>query len=497
LIVSGASRVSGTPGVNKQESSHWPIPSHHEVLLEDFMIKHRCMTVHAVRARILSLAVASALTGISTTASAAFFQLAENNASGIGNAFAGGAAIAEDASTVWYNPAGLTQLSGSQFTAAGHFISPSTKFTKTSANITPTLGGGAISGGNGGDAGESAIVPNGYYATRLDDRTVLGVGVNAPFGLATDYEEGWVGRYHADRSEIKTVNVNVGLGYKVNDQFSVGGGINYQRLDATLTQAVDFGSICTASGAGGVCGPPGGNDGRAHVSADDDTWGYNAGVLWNLAKDTRLGMAYRSKMKYELQGDFDITAPANVPGAVLTGGGLVDSAVNANVTLPATWSISGFHQLTPHWALMADVTRTFWSELPELRIDFSSSQGDSVVTLGLKDVNRYSLGVNFMPGGAWVYRAGIALDETPTPSAELRTPRLPDQDRLWLALGASYRASPKFNLDIGFVHLMVDDADINKSAGTAASNENFFRGSLVGTYEADINILSVQGTLSF
>jgi long-chain fatty acid transport protein len=461
------------------------------------MIKHRRMAVHAVRARILSLAVASALTGVSTTASAAFFQLAENNASGIGNAFAGGSAIAEDASTVWYNPAGLTRLSGSQFALSGHYIKPSTEFNKESATLSPLLGGTPISGNNGGDAGEDALVPNLYYAQPLSDKLTLGFGINVPFGLATEYDEDWVGRYHAIRSEIETVNVNVGIGYKLNNQFSIGAGVNYQKLDAVLTQAVDYGSICAIAGVG-ACAAPGANDGNARIEADDDAFGFNLGVLWQLADTTRVGVAYRSKMEYDLKGSADYTAPSTLAATVAAAAaGIVDADVAASVTLPATLSVSALHQLTPQWALMGDITRTFWSKLPELRIAFDSTQSDSVVTLGLKDVNRYSIGVNYTPGGAWSYRGGLALDKTPTPNAELRTPRLPDEDRIWVAIGAKYAASPAFNLDIGFVHLIVDDAEINKQAGTSPTGENFLRGSLVGTYEADINILSVQGTWSF
>jgi long-chain fatty acid transport protein len=142
---------------------------------------------------------------------------------------------------------------------AGHFIMPSTEFNKTSANLTPLVGGGAISGGNGGDAGENALVPNFYYTQPLSDRLFLGIGVNAPFGLATEYDQGWVGRYHAIRSEIMMVNVNAAVAYKFNDQWSVGGGVNYQKLDAELTQAVDYGTICALAGVG-ACTAPGANE---------------------------------------------------------------------------------------------------------------------------------------------------------------------------------------------------------------------------------------------
>jgi long-chain fatty acid transport protein len=144
---------------------------------------------------------------------------------------------------------------------------------------------------------------------------------------------------------------------------------------------------------------------------------------------------------------------------------------------------------------MGDITRTRWSRLPELRIDFDSTQGDSVVTFDLEDVNRYSVGANYRPGGAWTYRFGVALDQTPTPNETVRTPRTPDEDRTWFAVGAGYQHSGDLSFDLAFVHIKIDDASINKIA--APGNENQFRGNLTANYEADVNILSAQARWAF
>ena len=452
-----------------------------------------------------------------STAQAAFFQLAENSPAGMGNAFAGGAASAHDASTVWYNPAGLTLLKGQELVAGGYYIAPSIKADRVNASTAAfpavpfpppyAAGSSTISGGKGGDAGESALVPNFYYAHQHSDRLRFGLGVNVPFGLATDYANDWAGRYHADRSEIATLNINPALAYKVSEVFSIGAGLNYQQLDATLTQAVDFGSICAAVAlqAGNpalLCGAQGSqaSSGKAKVEADDDAWGYNLGFLWNLGPSTRLGVHYRSKLEYDLEGDFDVNQPSGVTVSpvVIGATGLVDSDAKADVTLPATLSLSAFTQLTPTWAVMGDITRTYWSDLPELRIEFDSAQNDSLVTLDLKDVNRYSLGATYSPSGAWLYRAGIALDKSPTPNAEVRTPRLPDQDRLWLSFGAGYKPSDKLQFDIAYTYILVDDAKVEKRAGSlAAPDENTFRGNLSARYEASTQLLSAQARWSF
>ncbi len=433
-----------------------------------------------------------------SSAQAAFFQLAENSPAGLGNAFAGGAAIAEDASTVWYNPAGLTRLSGTELDAGVYAIRPSIQFSKSSAT---TRLGTPLTGSDGGDAGEDAVVPNIYFSHRLDDRWVLGLGITVPFGLATDYEDTWVGRYHADRSDIKTLNINPGLGYRVNDEFSLGAGLNYQKIDAELGQWADLGTGCTLAQApfgslpAGTCAALGlasqQDDAKVVVNADDTSYGFNLGMLWEPTKEQRLGLAYRSAIKHHLTGSVDVTTYDAGQAAFASNPlvKLVDGGAGAHVTLPATLSLSGFMQLSPQWALMGDITRTYWSKLPELRINFDSGAADSVVTLNLNDVNRYALGAIYSPGGGWAYRAGVALDQTPTPDAAHRTPRLPDENRRWFAVGASYKSSDQFVFDVAFAYLDIIEADINKSA---LDSENTTRGSLSGQYSSNTKILSAQ-----
>jgi long-chain fatty acid transport protein len=444
-------------------------------------------------------ALAAAIASISAPAPAAFFQLAENNASGIGNAFAGGAAIAEDASTVWYNPAGMTRFTGPQAVVAGHFINPSFTGNVISASAVT---GVPISGGAGSNPGEAAFVPNIYYTHPITSSFSLGAGINAPFGLATEYDNTWAGRYHAVRSEIKSVNVNVAGAYKLTNELSGGIGVNFQRLDAELTQAVDFATICTLLGASGVCGAGAGfnpntnpNDGNAKVTADSDAWGYNLGVLLQPSNDARVGLAYRSKMKHSLSGNFDITTPGNVPGGITAGTGLVNSGAKADVTLPATWSLSAYGELSSQLALMGDVTRTQWSTLPELRIDFDSAQSDSVVTLNLKDTYRVSFGATYKVSSSWTLRGGLALDQSPVTTPANRTPRLPDADRTWYALGAGFQPNPTLSFDFGYVYIKVSDSNVTKTA--APGNENFSRGNLNVNYSGSVQVLSAQARWAF
>jgi long-chain fatty acid transport protein len=406
---------------------------------------------------------------------------------------------------VWYNPAGMTRFTGPQFAVGGSYIRPSFKADVLSAS---TVVGTAIAGG-GGEAGADAFVPNLYAIVPISQRLSLGAGINAPFGLVTDYPNSWAGRYYALRSDIKTVNVNLAAAFKFHDAFSMGVGVNRQNLDAELTQAVDFTTLCNAGallgiGGAGACGGAGGfthpnnpNDGNAKVTAKGDAWGYNAGILSRLGS-TRLGVAYRSQMKYKLNGEFDITPGANVPPALLNDPNfrLVDSGASAEVTLPSTLSLSAVLETKGPWAFMADVTRTNWSALPELRIKFDSGQKDQVVTLNLKDVYRYSAGVTYRPSDSWVLRAGLALDRSPVQTPVDRTPRLPDSDRRWLSLGAGLQASKSVGFDFAYTYIRLADSSVQKTDG-GVNSENAFRGNLSVNYTGSVQIFSAQVRWAF
>jgi long-chain fatty acid transport protein len=463
-------------------------------------MEERKMRSHVCRL-LQKSALAVAIAGISAPASASFFALAEQSASGMGTAFAGGAAIAEDASTVWYNPAGMTRLDRAQLVVAGHYIDPSFKPTLNSATA---ITGVPIGGGTGKNPGESAFVPNLYYTQPITKEFSIGAAINVPFGLTTEYDSTWAGRYHAIKSDIKSVNYNLSGAYKFTDVVSAGVGVNYQTLKAELSQGVDFATICTISAGGafsGACGAGAGfnpgnnpNDGSGKVTADGNTWGYTLGLLAQLPNDFRVGVAYRSKMRYSLTGNFDITTPGNVPGALLGAAGLVDSGAKTDITLPSSFSFSAYQQIG-QWALMADVTRTNWSSLPELRIKFDSAQPDSVVTLNLIDTYRISMGATYKLNDTWIFRGGVALDQSPVVNPADRSPRLPDADRTWLAVGAGFQASRSLSFDFGYAYIKMDTAQVRKTA--TPTNENLARGNLSVDYSGTIQVLSAQARLMF
>ena len=436
---------------------------------------------HPLKCRSMPVMLAALLLSAAGRVPAAGFALIEQSVSGLGNAYAGAAASAEDASTVFFNPAGLMYLQGSQFIAAGHVVKPSAEFSGAAVDVL----GAPVAGGGGGDAGSAALVPNLYYSRALPNGFVFGLGINAPFGLKTEYDADWVGRYHAIESELKTVNINPAIAYKAGRQLSVGVGVNFQYIEATLSQAVDQQLACLGAGFGAACAAVAG-DLTAEIEGDDWSYGYNFGLLYEAAPGTRIGFAYRSKIKQELEGDAAFTGANPLFAAV---GVFVPTDVSANVTLPESVSLSAYHELDSRWAVLADATWTHWNRFQELRVDFASNQPDSATVEDWTNSMRYALGVNYRHNSAWLLRAGAAFDEEPIRSAERRTPRIPGNDRTWLAFGVNYRHSPALSFDVGYAHLFVDDTPINHTSATA--------GLIRGEYDNSVDILSAQMNWTF
>lgn len=443
---------------------------------------------------VLALVILASMLFTSTTALAAGICITEKSVKGLGNAFAGAAAVAEDASTIYFNPAGLTRLSGSQVQAGAHVIMTSFKFDNEGSTTVLTQ---PLTGGDGGDGGDTHFVPNFFYSQDISDRLKVGIGIISPFGLGTEYNDDWVGRYHTIKSEILTVDINPTIAYKINSELSIGFGFSAQYMDAELTNNIDFGTMDAMFGLLGIPGfpiglTPQGDDGYVKLKGDDWGYGFNLGVLFEPTEKTRIGLAYRSRIRYELEGDADFYTPAAAL-PIAAGLDLVNTDIEADIDMPDSVSLSVYHQLNDEWAIMADITWTNWSVVDELRIKFDSGANDSVTTFNWEDTHRYSIGATFTPNSKWTFRTGISFDETPVPDAQHRTPRVPDEDRIWLALGTSYQFNDRMGFDVGYTYIFADEAEIDKTA----TGEDTFRGALNGDFEGSSNIISAQFNWKF
>jgi len=438
--------------------------------------------------KLAALAVSTVIAGsfFSSSAQASGFQLIENSARGQGNAYAGAAATANDASTVWFNPAGMTKLKNKQVSVVGHLIFPDSSFT----NNGSTDGLGNPLSGADDDGGSAAFVGNFYWVTDIG-ATKFGLGVTTPFGLTTEYNDNWTGRYHAVKTAMSTINFNPSIAREVNDKLSIGGGINILLADIELTSAIDFGSLL-----GAPQDPT--YDGFADLSADNLTfnefsWGINLGMTYDFTKDTRLGIAWRSEMDVAVEGKANFIVPT-AAAPVLGSGAFQDTRLKGKITLPQSLSVSAKHGMGDV-TLLADVSWTGWSSFEELRIQYANPfQPDSVTTEAWEDTFRFSIGADYKLNNKIILRTGVAYDQTPIPDPEHRTPRIPGNDRVWLSFGMTYEMSPALIMDIGYSHLFIDDANIDHTLESSLPPLN---ATLAGSYEASVDILSAQLTWNY
>jgi long-chain fatty acid transport protein len=405
------------------------------------------------------------------SAQAAGFGLAEQSGSGTGNAFSGNAA-AEDVSNQFMNPASLTYIQGMQAAGALHLIKPSAEFNNegsVNATFRPL-------GGEGGDIGELAFVPNMYFKMDLTEQVKLGLGISAPFGLKTEYNDQWLGRFQGIKSELKTININPALAFKVNNQLSLGFGVSAMWAKAKLTSAVNLGRAETTSA----------------VEGDDWGFGFNLGAIYQATADTRVGIAYRSKVEQHLDGDSKspfTTLNAN-PNLTL------NTDVTADLTLPESLSMHVFSKLNDSWDVMADATWTRWSQFDELRILRKNGTTLTFTPENWENTMRYSVGANYHYNDKWMLRAGIAYDEEAIKD-EFRTVRIPGNNRKWLAFGASWQALPSTKLDVGYAHLFISDTKIDDNQTVPVAPSRVGKGRVRGEYDASVDVLSFQVTQQF
>lgn len=421
---------------------------------------------------VVNCSVAGALLVMAGSAAASGFALIEQSGSGLGNAFAGGAASAEDASTIFYNPAGMSRLSGKQISVAGSLIKPSAQFSDTGTTAAALRPLGGVTG----DAGSWAFVPNGYFMMEVNPKMRVGLGINVPFGLQTQYNPNWVGRFQAIDSKLKTINLNPSVSYQINDAVSIGGGLNFQRINAELTSAKSFGAL---------------GEGLSSMIGSDTGWGYNLGGLFEMGSAGRIGVAYRSSIRYQLSGNAYVSSALPIPGTN------VFIPVTASIKTPDTLSISYFKALDNQWDVMADLTGTGWSKFNELRI----VQVSTGATIGLTPENwkntwRIAFGSNYHYSEHWTARMGVAYDQSPVPDA-FRTARIPDGNRTWLSAGGQYKAGKQDAIDFGYAHLFVSNAVISNNTGSTGAASAATVGNLVGTYANSVDIFSVQYAHSF
>jgi long-chain fatty acid transport protein len=432
---------------------------------------------------LLALAGACATPGL-----ASGFQLREQSPSAQGNSYAGISAGGDDIGGMFFNVATLTRFQGHEVVGGVSLVQPSARLRSVSGTRATSLGGSAITGsGAGVDGGVSAVLPMACVLWSLSPDLKLGLSMNSPFGLSSDYDSHWVGRYHAMKSTMTIFEFAPSLAYRIDPRWSVGGAVVGRHVQAELSNAVDFGAIGAAYHLPGST--PGGSDGIATVRGQRWGMGWKAGVLFEPARNLRFGAAYHSAIDFRLRGDVTYQGvPTALAGAFKNGGAIPCASQPATASLGAAWDA------TPELTLQAECARTFWSRFQDIRILFDTGQADSLTPEHWKDSWFLALGLTWRPGGGWTLRTGAALDQTPSTDT-YRTPRIPDSRRTWVSAGAGYAFTRHFSMDAAYTHIFAKDATLDLQA--TPGSPDFFRGNLTGTYRNQVDILALQARYRF
>ncbi len=422
--------------------------------------------------------------GFAGVAGASGFALQNQSGSANGNAFAGAAAAAEDASTIFFNPAGMTYLGqGHNISLSGTVLDRSIKFKNTGTTNT-VVNNGNLS--NGGDGGGTAFLPHGYWAYSIAPDVWVGVGVGPTFGNKTEYDKNFIGRNAGFHTEIEQININPSIAFKVNDMLSLGLGVNLAYADLRLKQGV----------------PSATNSG--YVDINGDAWGFgaNIGAMFQLSPSTRVGLTYRSAIDFDIQGK---VKPKN--GVTGLAAGLFS---NQNITAdgyntPGSMSLAVSQKLSDKWEMLGDITWTDWSQMNTLTLKTRNGNalgmpaGSRLTALdySFKDSFRFGLGANYQYNDAWKLRFGVAYDQTPVNNKEDRTMTLPDSDRVWLSFGGKYTLSKVSSLDFGYSHIFFKDVKTSRAVTAPPANT-----ALVQTINGEWNnnradLLSVQYNHTF
>ena len=403
----------------------------------------------------VSLGVLVAMAAAGGKAEAAGFAIKEQSGSSLGQAFSNASTGTGDISHMFFNPATLAKHNSFQFVALGSYVAP----VSDVSNATGVFGGPA----SYNDIADEGLVPAFYASAPIMDGLVVGLGVNAPFGLVTEYPSDWVGRTHGIKSDLSTININPAVGWQITDMVSVGAGLRFQYADAELTNAGPMGTV-------------------AKLEGDDWGYGFNFGILFEPTDSLRIGAGYQSEIEHTLDGQVTSFFGGTALGAL---------GAQADFTSPDMVTLGMTYDIDEQWSVSAEAQYTFWSTFDELRVT-TSGVPISVTQENWDDQIFLSVGGEYRMDEKWAFRAGIAYDETPIDDS-FRTPRIPGGSRYWLAVGASYEVNEWFGIDAGYTHIFVEDTEVRLNGSESAPTA----GPLSADYENGIDIFTVQARFSF
>jgi long-chain fatty acid transport protein len=387
------------------------------------------------------------------TGFAASFYLQEQSVSSMGSAFAGATADTPDASTIYFNPAGMTDLDGAQISVGGNALSPDSDYSDKGSTVSSLPGTGGATVAMEGDDGSNPFgleaVPNVYIAAPITENIWAGVGVSAPFGLENEYEDDYTGRYDSTESMLTVIDVAPSVAWAPRPWISFGAGMDIQHAQAKLENAVP--SPITAGG------PTPATDGLTDLSGDDMTVGFNAGVIIKPYPLTRVGLHYRQGISHTLEGRVITRIPDDIPGV---GGTFTRTGGSAELDLPDIVSVGVSHKIGKV-TLLGSVNWYEWSNFDDIPVQLDDGTFTQSIQ-NYKDTWSFAAGARYQVNDQLQLKAGVQYDPTPTQDG-FRSTRTPDGDRTWIAAGAEYAVSDKMIVDISAAYLDVSEESINLS----------------------------------
>ena len=428
----------------------------------------------------ITWAVAIAAAAFASQANAGGYHINEQSVSGQGYGHAGRSSNVNDASIVFGNPAGMSFLDRAQVTAGGTYLHVNTDID----NVAATRNGIPVEGTADGDIVPGTLVPFAFYAHPVNERLAFGFGLYAPFGSKTDYESSFAGRGLGNYTEVTVMTAQPTVSYRFNEQWSVGAGVTYNRVDGELRRQVPV----------QVAGLGVDTEFDSRVEGDDEAWGYNLGIIFQPVPETTFGLTYRSKVSYTLEGDFRATATTNIDnpitGDTIVPAGATVSQRNAQLklTTPETVNFSVTQQMTDRLKLMAGASWVRWSRFDEIRV--TDPAGGEITN----EQQNYSNAWAFAVGGEYqltpqlALRAGVTLDETPT-NDNYRSARIPSDDRRIFSLGLGWTPTENLTLDFAYSYLTERgtrvDQSTNDSQDLPVPGVGIFESNVNSTYSAD------------
>lgn len=426
---------------------------------------------------LLSCAVAFGLASVSTFTQAAGFQLAEYSATGLGRAYAGEAAMADNASAQWRNPAMLTYLEGTQISAGAIYVNPNVDVEGT---VNHAQLGKTHASSN--DFAHDAVIPNFYLSHQLNEQVALGFALGTNYGMETDLGTEFAASHFGNQASVISKEANLNIAYQVLPQLSIGGGVRYVMGEGHFGATAPAKNLIRHPVTNNVMTLPKGTT-LKYMEGEDNSWGWQVGSAWQIDQDHRLGFAYKSEVVMDFEGHAEgVSYGSYKPGMM-------------SVTLPATAELASFHQLNDQWAIHASINWTDWSSFKELTAVFPE-KSDLIKSENWEDNYRFALGTTYQYDAKLALRAGVAYD-TSAVDDKNRTATIPETDRTWVSVGGSYIATPQLTLDAGFTYIFAKDATINEPRDASDQTAAAIGGAFTGNVSGNVWLIGVQANYRF